>query len=320
MLLKFIKFKLRILVSRQRKLKLLYCIGKLPSNSSVTLLDIGAAGKIQQRWSEISSIINYIGFEPDLRSRELLLANPQSCKSYRIYSDVVSDDSEIMNFNLTRKPQVSSIYEPNFEILNKFSNSERFEIISKETTKTTKLDDLGLKADFIKMDIQGAELKALKGAEKLLNETLGIEIEIEFIEVYKNQPKFAEINSLLEMQGFMLLDFVNIYRWERDSFNGLGQVIFVEGLYIKTPETLVKDKITVEKMSSYFIILLLYKRYDLIYTFHKLLPDSLRQKFLEFLNQCALLEKKHAKLSDYNSKINIIFKFIDPNYKSHLLY
>ena len=101
MALRFIKSRLRIWVRRQRKLKLLYCIGKLPLNSSVTLVDIGAAGEIQQRWSEISSIVNYIGFEPDLRSRELLLVNPPSCKSYRIYPDVISDDSEIMILNLT---------------------------------------------------------------------------------------------------------------------------------------------------------------------------------------------------------------------------
>jgi hypothetical protein len=95
---------------------LLSCIEKLPLNSSVTLVDIGAAGEIQQRWNEINSVINYVGFEPDSRSRELLLVTPPSCKSYRIYPDVVSDDSEIMNFNLTRKPEVSSIYEPNFDV------------------------------------------------------------------------------------------------------------------------------------------------------------------------------------------------------------
>jgi FkbM family methyltransferase len=320
MFFRFIKSRLRIWVGRQRKRKLLSCIEKLPLNSSVTLVDIGAAGEIQQRWNEINSVINYVGFEPDSRSRELLLVTPPSCKSYKIYPDVVSDVSEIVNLNLTKKPQVSSIYEPNMEILTMFPDSERFDVISKENIETTRLDDLDLKADFIKLDIQGAELKALKGAEKLLNETLGIEIEVEFVEIYKNQPKYAEINSWLEMQGFILLDFVNIYRWERENFNGLGQVIFVESLYIKTPETLVKENINVEKISSYFIILFLYKRYDLIYTYYKLLSDNLRNVFSDFVDECEMQERKQIKLCKFNSRINFIIKFIDPNYQSHLLY
>ena len=100
----------------------------------------------------------------------------------------------------------------------------------------------------------------LIGAKMLLEDTLGIEIEIEFIEIYKDQPKFAEVSSWLEGQGFTLLDFVNIYRWQRDSFDGLGQVIFIEGLFIKSPETVIHKNLNIEKMNSYFIILLLYKR------------------------------------------------------------
>jgi FkbM family methyltransferase len=315
-----LRSQFRTKLGKQRKQKLLYCIGKLPSDISVTLIDIGAAGGIQQRWNEISSVLNYVGFEPDLRSRELLLSQPPDCKSYRIIPDIASDSSETIALNLTKKPQVSSIFEPNLEILKQFPDIERFEIVSKESMSTTRLDELHLNADFIKLDIQGAELKALNGAKILLEDTLGIEIEIEFIEIYKDQPKFAEVTSWLEGQGFTLLDFVNIYRWQRDSFDGLGQVIFIEGLFIKSPETVIHKNLNIGKMNSYFIILLLYKRFDMINTYFQLLPVDFRIQFREFIHECRLLEKKHKKFNKVNSWVNFIIKLVDPGYQSHLLY
>ena len=50
--------------------------------------------------------------------------------------------------------------------------------------------------DFIKLDIQGGEPNALKGA-KSLNKVLGLEIEIEFHKIYKNQPLFSDINTFM---------------------------------------------------------------------------------------------------------------------------
>lgn len=44
-------------------------ISLLPTQSGVTLADVGAAGDIQPRWKAFSGLVNYIGFEPDERSR-----------------------------------------------------------------------------------------------------------------------------------------------------------------------------------------------------------------------------------------------------------
>ena len=61
--------------------------------------------------------------------------------------------------------------------------------------------------DLIKLDTQGSELDILKSLSKNnLNNVLGIEIEVEFIEMYKNQPLFGEINSFLSKNNFEILD------------------------------------------------------------------------------------------------------------------
>ena len=60
--------------------------------------------------------------------------------------------------------------------------------------------------DFIKIDTQGSELDILEGSLDFLSRTVGIEVEMEFVEVYKGQPLFDEVNSFLTRNGFNLFD------------------------------------------------------------------------------------------------------------------
>ncbi len=60
-------------------------------------------------------------------------------------------------------------------------------------------------ADFIKLDIQGYELEALKGAIKLLQNTKYILCELSFVEFYIGQPLFHEIVAFLAQQNFYIM-------------------------------------------------------------------------------------------------------------------
>ncbi|GIR02833.1 MAG: hypothetical protein CM15mP12_3640 [Gammaproteobacteria bacterium] len=50
----------------------------------------------------------------------------------------------------------------------------------------------------MKLDIQGAELEALKGSVNSLKSICCIELEIEFAELYKNQPLLVKQNNFFE--------------------------------------------------------------------------------------------------------------------------
>ena len=65
----------------------------------------------------------------------------------------------------------------------------------------------------MKLDIQGAELEVLKGAKKTLSNTLGLEIEVEFVHLYTNQPLFGDLYTFLSSHNFELMDFTSIQRW-----------------------------------------------------------------------------------------------------------
>ena len=52
------------------------------------------------------------------------------------------------------------------------------------------------------LDLQGAELLALQGAEKLLDNVKAIHVEVHLTERYKNNPLYHEIREWLEARGF----------------------------------------------------------------------------------------------------------------------
>jgi hypothetical protein len=99
------------------------------------------------------------------------------------------------------------------------------------------LEAMNCRADFIKLDVQGAELQVLHGAERTLRAaTFGLEVEVEFAELYLGQPHFSQVDDYLRGLGFTLFD-LNRFWWKRcggeRTANRRGQLIFGEALYLK---------------------------------------------------------------------------------------
>lgn len=89
------------------------------------------------------------------------------------------------------------------------------------------------KVDLLWVDIQGAELEALKGlGEKITNVKI-MHIEVNFFEIYMNQPLFNEIKKYLNKKGFLLLGFNAI----NDYF---GDAIFINKKILKNKFKILK--------------------------------------------------------------------------------
>ena len=100
----------------------------LPNNGEVMLVDIGAAGEVEPRWKPFTKSLNYVGFEPDERTRKIIRNQTNDFKTYQILPHALSNEFSRLKFNLCKKPQVSSLYQPNFPFLDKFPDPKRFEI------------------------------------------------------------------------------------------------------------------------------------------------------------------------------------------------
>ena len=247
----------KLFQSRARKSsrQVFKAISELLGGDTITLVDIGAADGIESRWEKISSVLHYIGFEPDERS-DTELPDNRFAKA-EVYRQAVWEHQQILKINLAKKPQISSYFFPNRDLVDLFPDSERFNIEGSVELQAIKLDDLGLKScDFIKLDIQGGELSVLKGASQLLEKNMGLEIEVEFVHIYNNQPLFGEVVEFLQSHNYIFIDFVNLSRWERDAHSGYGQCVYGDALFLKMPETVYKsDNCAAAAISRYLSII-----------------------------------------------------------------
>ena len=85
--------------------------------------------------------------------------------------------------------------------------------------------------DLLWMDIQGAELSALKGLGARLADVGLIHLEAEFEEIYASQPLFADVRAFLEANQFAFLGFTIYARHSADAVFanrrrfGAGQIV-----------------------------------------------------------------------------------------------
>ena len=84
-----------------------------------------------------------------------------------------------------------------------------------------------IQIDILKMDIQGGELAALIGAEKLLSDKKIklIYTESFFREQYLNQPLFYEIAKYLKTLDYHLQDIYN-------PFYGKGSIVWCDAIFL----------------------------------------------------------------------------------------
>lgn len=101
-----------------------------------------------------------------------------------------------------------------------------------------------------------------------LETTLGVESEVEFLELYENQPLFGDVCKFMNDNGFEFYDFVVEYRYGRKELNRKGQLAFADALFLRTPEWVCENylnKVIDEyKVWNYIKICTVYNKLDLI--------------------------------------------------------
>ena len=185
-------------------------IGNVP-DINITDLGASAIGEVPLYEPLIQSkTATATGFEPQKEEYDKLSATQNSRIRYLPYA--IGDGKE-HTLHICKAPGMTSFLEPDMEILSHFEGfSDWGSVVQTQRTKTKKLDDIPEIRDthYLKLDIQGFELTALRYGRKVLENTLAIQVEMNFIPFYKKQPLFAEIDQRLRKSGFVLHEFANI--------------------------------------------------------------------------------------------------------------
>ena len=138
---------------------------------------------------------------------------------------------------------MTSLFSPNRTTLNFFSVLAPLgEVLRKVPIETVRLDDVTEieHIDFLKIDIQGAELQVFKSGTGKLKQAVAIQTEVSFICLYENQPTFGDIDIELRAQGFVPHCFAAIKRWpiapcvvNGDPRRPLNQLLEADIVYVK---------------------------------------------------------------------------------------
>jgi FkbM family methyltransferase len=108
--------------------------------------------------------------------------------------------------------------------------------VGSRMTALARLDSIAndiLRADddvYLKMDVQGYELPALKGAVQTLRQVVAIEVELSLVPLYERQALVHEVMGYLSERGFepVWLEKVLV-----DSHS--GHLLQVDGLFVRRP-------------------------------------------------------------------------------------
>lgn len=239
----------------------------------VRMIDVGASGGAMPRWYPYRRDLSFVGFEPDERS-SLALMNSEEAREfaeYEVMPIAAWDQDGTVTISFTAKPECSSYFQPNTGFLDRFPESERFKVTGSAEMECRSLDsvlsDRPSPADFIKLDLEGGELKVLQGAEHVLRTCLGLQIEVCFQTLREGQPLFGDISRFLEDKDIEFVDFIHIFRWERDGYRQVGQAIFADALFLRSPENVLglveSGSLALDKLKTYLAILLIYERHDI---------------------------------------------------------
>jgi len=180
----------------------------LPPLPRLRIVDVGAmwTGPDADRYARLEKALpcEIIGFEPVAAEYHRLVA--QNRPHHRYFPYMIGDGSARI-FYECRAPFTSSLFEPDLAMAENFEYlAECFQLVRTHEVRTMRLDDIADMAnvDFLKVDVQGAEILVFQGALECLKTALIVDVEVDFIPLYKNQPLFADVDVFLRARGFTL--------------------------------------------------------------------------------------------------------------------
>jgi len=201
-----------------RLLNFFKLIKKFDESLKFQIVEIGANpyGKFNERFHKLLDYFpNSKIYAFDVDKNECEKLNNLCKKGMKFFPFVLGEKKEKRKFYQTNHPMCSSLYEPNEKLIKLYNNFNVAYLKNVIDIETISLDDFLEDQkintlDFIKIDIQGAELDVFRGAVKCLKSVLMVVSEVEFISHYINQPLFGDVCSFLDKNNLMFHKFVGL--------------------------------------------------------------------------------------------------------------
>lgn len=141
--------------------------------------------------------------------------NATAKQGLKFYPIALGRTEETRTLYETEHPMCCSLYKPNEDLLRLYQNFEVAYLKDVSEVQTMSLDTFAEQqsigpVDFIKIDIQGAELDVFEGGSRVLRDVVAMVCEVEFIPHYVDQPLFGDVCKHLHGEELMFHKFLGL--------------------------------------------------------------------------------------------------------------
>jgi FkbM family methyltransferase len=181
---------------------------------AVEVLDIGAAADVPARYAPLveQGLARVVAVTPAAEQ-----AAPLTARGVARVVPVFLGDGGKARLRTTRDPRLSSLREPDPAVIDLFVTlvsgpGGDFQTVYTTEVDTARLDDVlpESRPDYIRIDIQGAELDALRHGLGRLASAAVIETQAAFVALYKEQPLLGDLQTFLRRHGFVLHKLIDV--------------------------------------------------------------------------------------------------------------
>lgn len=180
------------------------------------------------------------GFEPQAEALAQLNAVKSDLEHYLPY---VVGSSARTTLHRCRYSGWTSLLVPDPAALDVFASFQANATVVEEIPVTPQpLDRIKeiTHVDFLKIDVQGAELDCLQSGIEKIAAAAAIHLEISFVPLYVGQPCFGEVDVFLRSLGFVPHLFASIKKWpisplllDNNPTKPLNQLLEADMVYVK---------------------------------------------------------------------------------------
>lgn len=196
------------------------------ASAGFTAVDIGARGGLDAAMLPLAWATEMIGFEPEpAEAAALQNADPKPWKARRVIAAAVGGVDGEATLHIPNSPDSASLLPHNEEMIDWFGIADQHKVTRTIAVATRTLDGLLAEgtlppADYIKIDVEGAEGTILQHAARYLDSTLALRVEVSFLEQRQGQPLGWDVAKLLTDAGFLIVDLIAVQRWRANRLAG----------------------------------------------------------------------------------------------------
>jgi len=172
-----------------------------------------------------------LSFEPIGSVFEKLQANCKKYPNWTAFNFGIGNEEGELNINVSENFVSSSILKVEEISINAKPQTR---IVNQEKIKITTVDNfLSTKPELegeilLKLDVQGYELEALRGAIHSLPNIKLVQAELSFVPIYKGSPVFRDVVDFLEEHDFEIYTIIPGFR-----DGSTGRLLQADGIFVK---------------------------------------------------------------------------------------